>query len=137
MKIIVVGVNNCWGRADNLTQALKNSSNPKHYAAFLCSDETKVSGIDGGLEYPLAHGAPILLDRKLPKSAKPNKEREELQPAAAEDESIIIGFVDKTEAAIEKWQNGKLKGSILEVVDDALGNARLELSRMLRQKESV
>jgi hypothetical protein len=143
MKIIVVGVNNCWGRAETLTQALKNANKPKHYAAFLCSDETKVNDIDGGLEYPLSHGEPILLDRILPKTAKP-KPTENATPGAPYDDSIVITMVEKVEAAVEKWQkvpatdnNGaKSDGVLMEAVSEALGNARLELSRMQRQSDA-
>lgn len=70
MKIIVVGVNNCWGRAETLSQALKNASKPKHYVAWMCSEETTVNATDGSLEYPVKHGAPVLIDRILPKQKR-------------------------------------------------------------------
>lgn len=143
MKIIVVGTNNCWGRADNITQAMKNAYNPKHYAVWLCSDETKVNDIDGGLVYPLKNGEPILLDKKLPKTAKPKPEEREKE-APEYDESIVITMVDTIEDSIKKWQSGiepgegpqKTDGVLMEAVGEAIGNARLELSRMQRQKEA-
>ncbi len=73
MKVIVLGDNHSWGRADTLTQAFKNAYSPKHYVAFLCSDETEVSGFDGALSYPLDGPEPVKIDEKLPKAAKPAK----------------------------------------------------------------
>jgi len=149
MKIIVVGTNNCWGRADTLSQALKNAYKPKHYTAWLCSDETKVNDIDGGLVYPLTHGEPICLDRVLPKTAKAKPEEREKE-APGYDESIVIGMVEKIEVAVAKWQTAPAKdkkredktgaksdAALMEAVSEALGNARLELSRIERQKEAV
>lgn len=138
MKIIVVGVNNCWGRAETLSQALKNANKPKHYAAFLCSNETTVSDLDGSLQYPLAQGEPILLDRILPKTAKP-KPTANATPGAPYDDSIVITMVEKIEVAIDKWQKASSEDTdhaLIKIVGEALGDARLELSRMQRQSDA-
>ena len=66
MKVIVIGDNHSWGRADLLNEALKNAYKPKHYVAYLCSDDTTVSGFDGSLTYPTDQ-KPIKIDEKLPK----------------------------------------------------------------------
>lgn len=70
MKVIVVGTNHCWGRAETLSQALKNAFKPKYYVAWMCSDETTVTDIDGSLQYPVDAGEPVLIDRVLPKEKR-------------------------------------------------------------------
>lgn len=68
MKIIVVGGNNCWGKGDTFTEALKLANRPKAYVAYLTTDTTGVSDFNGALVYGKDDAKPALIDyRGVPK----------------------------------------------------------------------
>lgn len=49
--VIVVGDNNCWGKAETLNEAKKLASNPRKWVAYVAKTDTTVSEVDGSLTW--------------------------------------------------------------------------------------
>lgn len=63
MKILVIGSNGNWAKADMLEDALKSAFQPKYYFAYIVHPESTVSDL-GAIVYPTGY-APKLIARKL------------------------------------------------------------------------
>jgi hypothetical protein len=70
LKILVVGDNHCWGKADTLEEALSLAWRPKRWVAYLVHPETSVHEVDGSLMCPKGYAPRKIFSRGVKATAK-------------------------------------------------------------------
>jgi hypothetical protein len=66
VKVLVVGTNQCWGKADTLAEALSLAFNPKKYVAYMAHRLTDVNPVDGSLSFPVGCAPKCIVRRGVP-----------------------------------------------------------------------
>lgn len=52
LKVMVIGINQCWGMADTIEEALRHAQSPKRYVAHVVHPDSDVCGVTGQIISP-------------------------------------------------------------------------------------